>query len=227
MHVKPKVRPGEEVSIGSLLGTFIRTNYFSYHHVPHMHVEVCRDGSLRPTRAAPLRVLMPVGVEAPLEELKVKVEVVEDGYALCSVEEAKLGIVGSVRGAPILVNGQLGVRAEYLGLLACHGGVRPGAKVRVSGVEVGYVKVKVGGGWIALTDRVSFREWLYSVSLAYMSKGLAPQPKLSASCGELPIRGVELMLSAKWPLKLIPWQGQSLDHLWGRRVHVKLERRSA
>ncbi|RLF16528.1 MAG: hypothetical protein DRJ97_00555 [Thermoprotei archaeon] len=215
MHVRPAVKPGEEVVEGSLIGRFIRTNYFSYHHLPHMHVEVCRDSSLRPTRALPLTPLIQVGALRALREVKVRVEEVEEGYALCRVEGVEVGVVGTVNRNAALLNGQVGVRAEYLGLLGLKEAT-PGEKVELAGETVAYIKLRRAGGWLALPSRTSFKAWYARVQRAYMSRGEAPEPRLRVNSPATDkIRGLELLLSERHQVKLIPYLGSSLHELRG------------
>ena len=40
LHVKPRVKVGDKIQIGDVLGTTIRNGYFSYWSSPHIHVEI-------------------------------------------------------------------------------------------------------------------------------------------------------------------------------------------
>ncbi|RLF11754.1 MAG: hypothetical protein DRJ98_02625 [Thermoprotei archaeon] len=228
MHVKPAVKAGDHVVEEDLLGRYIRTNYFSYHHVPHLHVEVCRDTSLRPTRAAPLTPLLPLSEKPSLKKLKVVVDKVEESFALCSLENGGLGItctIGASRRRALL-NGQLGVRAEYLGLLGLRD-VEINDPVKVAGSEVAYVKSQLGDRAIAITSRsLSFKSWLRKLQRAYLSRNEAPKPRVKVTSTEAQVRGVELLLSKRWQVKLIPYQGRSWgEELRGKRLELSLSLR--
>lgn len=40
MHVKPKVKVGDQIEIGELIGKTIRNGYFAYWSSPHLHLEI-------------------------------------------------------------------------------------------------------------------------------------------------------------------------------------------
>jgi len=236
MHLEPSVKPGERVQEGSTLGRYLRSNYFSYHHVPHLHVEVCRDRSLRPTRALRLTPTIPPPNPPANSELEVRVEEVEDGFALCSLVKPahELGVVASIGSSrrPALLNGQVGVRAEYLGLLV-DGDVKVGEEVVVAGRAVAFVKACWGRRAIALSRRrASFKSWREVVQRAYVSKSMAPQPMIEVGVEggavDPPVRGLELMLSKTRPVKLVPWPGRTWSRgLEGARVKLFLKLRRA
>ncbi|TFG06547.1 MAG: hypothetical protein EU539_07295, partial [Promethearchaeota archaeon] len=43
LHVKPKVKLGEKIEIGDVIGTTIRNGYFAYWSSPHLHLEIRRS----------------------------------------------------------------------------------------------------------------------------------------------------------------------------------------
>ncbi len=98
LHVKPDVSPGDVISIGDKIGTFIHNGYFIFWNDPVMHVEVRRpDDYLRASNC--LRLTPNIEWEelpsCKNKKFGCRVESVNNRYALLS---APYEICGEIRG---------------------------------------------------------------------------------------------------------------------------------
>jgi len=104
MHIKPLVGIGEKVEVGGVIGLYIRTNYFAYHHIPHIHIEICRDSTLRPSRAMELSSHSEFIRQKVLEDitktnyLRLKVVSIHENFITCKVRDlnTQAGILSHV-----------------------------------------------------------------------------------------------------------------------------------
>ncbi|MEM2757676.1 MAG: hypothetical protein QW596_04465, partial [Sulfolobales archaeon] len=170
MHIMPEVRVGDLISEGDVVGRYIRSNYFSYHHLPHAHVEVTKHLTLRPVKSFNIypsedlvRIFNPLGkfngnsVGIELEVLRVCKD-----FTLCRSLGHPVAVAGDV---PAMLQGELGVGIGYLGLIHLHREPLRGSDVFFLGKKVGYV-VRVGQ-WYSLMGRErvkSFREWFLGIT---------------------------------------------------------------
>ena len=187
MHIKPAVSVNERIHIGDAIGRYIRTNFFSFYHLPHIHIEIHRDRSLRPSRALPLyptKELLSLAKDRCVDAYRVNVlelRVVDasDSYTLFEPVNGALCISTRVGSCTAIVNGDVTTTPSYLGLIHIDGTPKPNTLVRVLGAAIGYTRRICRGYSIAVNTRLSFREWLYrfsSIGQLYSSK---------RSCGEV------------------------------------------
>jgi len=203
MHAEPLVKPGDKIHVGDVIGKYIRTNYFSYHHIPHIHVEVCSNESLAPSRAIQLKIAKPMPPYYPVENLlKLKVEVVKRDFILCSLSSAKNIIIASSKN-PIAVNtiiieGPL----PYVGLI----GEISDRKILFLDCSLKVLRT-FSTASIAAPLNISYMKWFYLKQMSIIS-GLAKEKYklkwLKAYSKEIPIKGIEIFYNTRYLVKLIP-----------------------
>ncbi len=224
MHVEPVVRVGDSLYLGDVVGRYLRSNYFSYHHLPHAHVEVLKHLTLRPTRSLRVRVsdelLDGFGdvSESDVGGRGLELEVVKvcKGYYLCRASTRPIALAG---GVPVIPQGELGVGVGYLGLI--HLGSKPSilSEVRFSGIKVGYtLRVR---DWYSLlgTEKMSSRDWfsrMTSISNILSGRGWEG---VDVYVNGVKVRGVELLLSSLCDVKVVG----DLDLRPGDRVMLRLQ----
>lgn len=207
MHIKPKVRPGDLISLGDVIGTYIRSNYFSYHHLPHAHIEITKHLTLRPLKSFnihPSEELMRIISSKHYDnstELKLEVLKIRTDFALCKALNNPLA---TVDGVPTVPQGELGIGVGYLGLI--HLARRPPkhGEVFFLGKRVGYV-VRVGEWYSILScERVhSFSEWfLRTTSINNISKNDGWDGcKVYVNGGD--VKGVEFLVGSDYNVKIV------------------------
>ncbi len=170
MHVKPSVSINEKIRVGDPIGKYIRTNFLSAHHLPHIHVEIHRDRSLRPSRALLL---------SPSEELlaimkvrranlsrsniaRLRVIHSVEGYTLLKpIEGEAICVSTRVGGVEAVINGDIGEVPRYVGLIHIDDIPKPNSLVRFLGTSIGYIRRVFSSFSIAVNTRLSFRKWFY------------------------------------------------------------------
>jgi len=208
MHLVPEVRVGDKVYVGDVLGRYLRSNYFSYHHLPHIHLEVCSTLTLRPSRSLPLKItdeflnFLRGKYFSRVVSKGLRLEVVEvgDGFILC---RSLNPITALVSGLPVIPQGVLGVGINYLGLI--HLSSKPGIYegVEFLGSRLGYV-IRVRDWYSLLSSvRVGFRDWFLSTSSIsnLMVKSLWGGIKVLVNGFE--VEGVEFLVSDVGDVKLV------------------------
>lgn len=175
MHIRPEVRPGDSISLGDVIGTYIRSNYFSYHHLPHAHIEVTKHLTLRPLKSLnihPSDEFMKVIRSKYYDdstELKLEVLKICKDFTLCRALNNPLATVG---GVPMVPQGELGVGVGYLGLIHLSQKPPKHGEVFFLGKRVGYV-VRIGE-WYSILSREkvsSFSDWfLRTTSIGNISR---------------------------------------------------------
>ncbi len=233
MHVIPSVSPGERIEVGDPLGCYSRTNYFAYHNLPHVHVEVCEDPSLRPSSALELELcldlepeLAPAGVGD--ERLVVEVVDVREDFAICRPVRPRAPL-GEASGALGLLNGELGVGLGHLGLIFLDEKPVLGSAVHLCGALAGYVARVRDWYAMALPERRDFDEWLLeSQSIASLLPGGPAHTERSpveVISEEVPLAGLELLISRECAIKLIPRPRHDLGLEQGDAVTIRLRSR--
>lgn len=208
MHLVPEVSVGDRVYVGDVLGRYLRSNYFSYHHLPHTHLEVCKVLTLRPSKSVPLKVtdeflnFIRGKYFGKVVSNGLRLEVVEvgDGFTLCRSSDP---ITALVNGLPVVPQGSLGVGINYLGLIHLTSKPSIHDSVEFLGSRLGYV-IRVRD-WYSLlsTDKVGFRDWFMSISSVsnLMVKSLWGGVKVLVNGFE--VGGVEFLVSDVGDVKLV------------------------
>ncbi len=186
MHVEPCVAVNEKVFVGDPIGRYIRTNFFDRHHAPHMHIEVLRDRSLRPSRAfviepSPefLELMSKRCVDASkCSSMKLRTVYACDEYTFLEpVEMEATCLATNVKDTMCVVNAMISRATPYVGLIKLReeGKIKPGAVVRFLGVCLGYVAKIRQCYAIVLPTRVRYDEWFWNyVSLRNMARNPVP-----------------------------------------------------
>lgn len=217
MHVNPTVSIGEHIDVGDPLGRYLRSNYFSYHHIPHIHLEICRDSSLRPSRAVKLtfnnELFNGMTIAQDLinnRSLVIKVNEIHGGFILGSISGSlTLGMLcRTSKGSVGMINGQLGLGLDYMGYIHVVGKPYVNEKIILTSTHVGYIK-RIGR-WYSLTlpdFHVSFNRWLSNrANLLNLITGFANSFKgliITIKEKNLNIVGVEFLISSKAQVKLV------------------------
>ncbi len=170
MHIRPSVSINERVRVGDPIGRYIRTNFLSVHHLPHIHVEIHRDRSLRPSRAlllSPSEELLALmkARKADLSRSNIaRLRVVHsaESYTLLEpIEGEALCVTTRIGGVEVVVNGDIWEVPRYVGLIHIAGTPKPNSLVRVLGTCIGYIRKIFSSFSLAVNTRLSFRKWLY------------------------------------------------------------------
>lgn len=169
MHVKPSISINERVFIGDCIGRYLRTNFLSIHDLPHIHVEIHRDRSLRPTRALPLepsRELIETAKSCSFDAsttnvIKLRTVHIGDGYTLLKAIDGGICITTRIGNAKAIPNGYILEIPSYLGLIHVENKPRPNTLVRILGAAIGYVRRIRKHFSLAINAGTSFRSWLY------------------------------------------------------------------
>ncbi len=240
MHVIPAVSIGERVNVGDSIGRYLRSNYLSYHHIPHIHLEICRDSSLRPSKAVKLMFNYELFNDTSIAQeliagrsLIVRINEVRRNFILCSTDNPlALGVLcRTSKGSIGLINGQLGLGLDYVGYIHIASKPYVNEKVAIASTYIGYIKRN--GKWYSLVIPdfyVSFNEWLYSrtnllnlvTGFSNCFKGLA----ITVKEGDLNIKGVEFLISRKAQVKLVlpDSEASKYDLGEGELLHLELKR---
>ncbi len=209
MHVKPFVKEGDCLDVGSPIGMLLRSGFFDPWTSLHAHLEVKYPSyAFRAKGSIPMTLNIDGEIEGEaVEDIFFRVVQANDYFVLVKLKDECTVRVGRVGG--------LGVRVgENLGILDCgfphykRGGVivvreskvRLGDQVRLGGLVVGRVN-----GFIRNGVQIS----LENVSL---------------ECEGVRLRGIStfLSLNEKCLMKLIPLKGEKIDFRKGEVVQLKL-----
>jgi len=188
LHVEPRVRVNERVSVGDPIGRYLRSNFLLEKNLPHVHVEVSRSPKLRPGLSLsiePSRELVECLKSAtviPGNYARFRVAAVGDSYTLLEPVEAKaLAIGGFASGVRVAINGEIGFGHPYVGLIHLGSKPKPNSLVKAFGQPLGYVRRVGRRHSIAINSLESFEKWLQVVSsLANMGRQPRhPNPRFS------------------------------------------------
>lgn len=219
MHVVPTVSLNERVEVGDPIGKYIRSNYFSYHHLPHIHLEICRDSSLRPSRAIKLKLcreflsymgfnLSTLTHYATNSLLPVSITDVGNGFILCRILEGLPAVLSATSKLSLgFINGQLGIGLCYLGFIHLDKKPNINEKVILTSTTIGYIKKHFE--WCSLVvprSNMSLRRWLSEHGVLDLLSGFDRSSQeflIVISPDNTVIRGLEFLISRKAQLKLI------------------------
>ncbi len=246
MHIKPSVNIGERIEVGDTIGRYIRTNYFAYHHIPHVHVEVCRDSTLRPSKSLEMKLdyqfIRTECIEKQYEHqqnfIELKITHVGNGFIMCEAlnNTNNLGVLGKTStGELVVVNGELGVGLGHIGLIHLGKKPKPNSRLILASSPIGYVKRIRKWYSLAIPEyRIKFQEWLINkLSTANLLPGAREfigmsNVRVEVDADELELVGVELLISYKAQVKLIlrtKYRSlkHALDAIHKLRLHIKAQ----
>ncbi len=222
MHVRPKVSVGDLISLGDVIGNYIRSNYFSYHHLPHAHLEVLKYVTLRPTKSMAVKIgddvlrtfrdASELGIS--LGELEV-LKVFKD-FSLCKSSTHPIALAG---GMPVIPQGELGIGAGYLGLI--HINLKPPkhCEVKLLGSSIGYtVRIREWYSLLSCERASLFSDWFFkmtSISNVLANSGWGG---VEVYVNESRVKGLEFLLSDVCNVKIVG----DLNLRPGCRVRLKI-----
>ena len=116
LHADPLVEVGDDVRVGDVIATTIRSGYCGYGTSPHFHAEIRHPGD--PVRARGGFNLSRIGntVGDPAEELAGEVVHVQPEFIYIQMESSSIGLVGDVGGEPAFLDGGI----PYYGWMGAH-----------------------------------------------------------------------------------------------------------
>ena len=214
MHIEPRVRVGERVRVGDAIGRYIRTNFFRRHDLPHMHLEIHRVRSVRPTKAVPIDP-SPIFLESALAHsidanasnvVYARPVYVSDDYTLLQpvTPGTPWCFTISLRVGRFIVNGLLQRLTKYMGLIIVDRNPITRMLVRVFQSCVGYVKKIERRFSIALNSSYRFDVWLSRFEMSLINPGidLGEMFEHTLLLNDEPIHSIELLISPVAPLKV-------------------------
>lgn len=219
MHITPTVSLNERVEVGDPIGKYIRSNYFSYHHLPHIHLEISRDSSLRPSRAIKLKLckefISYMGFDfntllhyATIDSLPVNITDVGEGFILCKILDGLPAVLSATSKLSLgFINGQLGIGLCYLGYIHLTKKPNINEKVILTSTTVGYIKKHFE--WCSLVvpkSSMSLRRWLSEHEVLDLLSGFDSSSQeflVVTNPNNLAVKGLEFLISRKAQLKLI------------------------
>ncbi len=116
LHADPLVEVGDNVRIGDVIATTLRSGYYGYGTSPHFHVEIRRPDD--PIRARGGFNLSRIGntVSEPAEEIEGEVVHVQPEFVYIQINSPSIGLVGEAGGNPAFLDGGI----PYYGWLGAH-----------------------------------------------------------------------------------------------------------
>ncbi len=186
MHVEPRVKVNERIFVGDSIGKYLRSNYLEPKNLPHIHVEICRGRSLRPSTSLPLEPSRELIEDLRKENLdakrssyaRFKVVSVGDSYTLLRpVDSRATCVTGSCRGIEVVVNGDVFEGHSYVGAIHLGAKPKPNSLLRAFGTPLGYVKKVRERHSIAINSLKSFRDWILEMGSI---SSLSPSPRFSS-----------------------------------------------
>lgn len=208
MHIKPMVRVGDSIEVGDVVGSYMRSNYFHYHHLPHAHVEVVRGVTLRPTKSFSiypsddlLRMSYPPNACGSVQALELEVYKSYRDFTLCKVLNGGAVLAD---GVPLIPQGELGTGLGYLGLLHICGRPQERSEVTFLGASIGRVlRVRRWYSILGRGETQSFKDWFMdatSISGVSRSDGWSG---INVFVNGVKVDGVEFLLSNVCNVKIV------------------------
>jgi hypothetical protein len=197
LHADPLVEVGDNLHVGDVIATTIRSGYYGYATSPHFHAEVRHPSD--PVRARGGFYLSRIGnaVSEPAEELAGEVVCVQPEFSYIKMESNSIGLVGKAGGRPAFLDGGI----PYYGWMGAHIHNPPNSgAIKLLGREVADITQAFNG-----SCKADCRVFSFSV------KG---KPILGLS---LTLRAVKETL-----VKIIPFRLDILDVEVGEWLEVRL-----
>jgi len=214
MHIEPRVRVGERIRVGEPIGRYIRTNFFRRHDLPHMHIEIHRSRSVRPTRAVPidpspslLETLAARSIDANASNvIYARPVYVCNDYTLLQpiTRGVPWGFMIRLRVGRFIVNGIIQRLTKYIGLIIMDRNPITRMLVKVFQSRVGYIKKVERRFSIALNSSYRFDVWLSRFEMSLINPGidLGEMYEHTLLLNDRPIHSMELLISPVAPLKV-------------------------
>ena len=116
LHADPLVEVGDNVSIGDVIATTLRSGYYGYGTSPHFHAEIRRPDD--PIRARGGFNLSRIGntVGEPAEKIAGEVVHVQQEFAYIQMDSGSIGLVGEAGEEPAFLDGGI----PYYGWMGAH-----------------------------------------------------------------------------------------------------------
>ena len=218
MHIDPMVKPGDHVDVGDVIGRYIRTNFFVYHTLPHMHIEVCKDRTLRPSSAVKIEIqlhhALPGGIATANNRDPIVVDAVAmgEGFILGREKHSAMGFITTLPSSKcrVLINGEISPYSDYLG--AINVGCQPyiGERLYIQQISAGFIGYTDKFYSLILPSKTSFEEWVRLRARTPVAKrytGFLEVSKVNIvarGCGEVVrVAGVEFLISSIAQVRVI------------------------
>ena len=146
--------------------------------------------------------------------LKTTIYRVRENYALCGIEDTAYGVRSSISNISGYINAQIGLGLGHASLIFNATGMKPAidAILTILGAPVGIIRSVKEWYALAIPVRKDFEHWLME------SQSINTLLKREEDLGEkhwvkillnknIPVAGIEFLLSRKAPIKLIPPRG--------------------
>ncbi len=116
LHADPLVEVGDNVRVGDVIATTLRSGYYGYGTSPHFHAEIRRPDD--PIRARGGFNLSRIGntVGEPAEEVAGEVVHVQPEFTYIQTSSGSIGLVGEAGGEPAFLDGGI----PYYGWMGAH-----------------------------------------------------------------------------------------------------------
>jgi hypothetical protein len=215
LHVKPKVKINQKISVGDEIGTYLQSGYFNFWTDPHIHVEIRNPNNIIRAKGGyvidTLRTNKnELDSKEPLENKKFlegKVKFISKRYIILSLKNPKLRFIRNFYGIEASIGNHKGIldcgfpHYGYGGIhLEQSNGIKKGDFVRFLGINIGIVVNKIN-------DFIIFETIPLSVEINNKTlKGLS----------------FYLYLDKFIDLKLVPIKPDFFDFKIGENLKVKI-----
>jgi hypothetical protein len=237
MHVYPEVKARENIDIDDVIGKYIRTNFFEYHTLPHMHIEVCKDSTLRPSSAVKVAIQLheifhktSTTLNNDVSNIKAYVVAVGDGFILAGERNSVAGFMETLPFSQcrVLINGEISPNSDYIGVINEYCTPYIDEILYIQQIPIGFIKYIDKQYSIVLPSNVSFNHWLRAraaSSIAKKSRGFLLNHKIKIDvkgCGDISnIIGIEFLISFIAQIKIIFRQG--VEPRCGKEIEISFK----
>jgi murein DD-endopeptidase MepM/ murein hydrolase activator NlpD len=153
LHADPLVEVGDAIRVGDVIGTTLRSGYYGRGTSAHFHAEIrTPEDAIRARGGFNLRRVDEI-FGKPQEELVGEVVVARPEYTMIRVSETNTGLVGSVEGAPAILDGGI----PYYGWMGAHMSKPPRAgEIQLLGKTVADITEAYEGACIGVCNGYNF-----------------------------------------------------------------------